>query len=461
MAGRCWYALVALILATCATGTAQTNFYTITTNGPSSNRFNLVFLSEGYPPAQAGQFLIDCTNALNGLLSRAPFAEYRSCFNAYAISVPSVDSGSDHPGWPLLRDTYFNSSYSIDDLTITIPPNAFDNTYADGQGKVDALLQTYMPLCQAPVLLVNDSTSGGSDGFDKTAITSTGVARPDILAHEIGHVMANLGDEYTNANPGFPNTEEPNTTQETRTNYIKWKAWIAPSTPIPTPATASYTSVIGLFQGAHYHITNWYRPKYDCTMNHRGAPFCEVCGEALVLALYGKIRPVDAFTPASTNFSISTTQAVTFQLSLLQPSTHRLAVQWSTNGIAVPLATNALFTLLPAALSNGTHQLSAMVTDPTTLVRNDPTNLLQQTVRWTLDVNILQLRLDSPAWLNGGNFAFRVSGNAPQGFLIQTSTNLLNWTALSTNFLSGGVYWYTNRAVGPLSNRLYRAVTPP
>ena len=39
---------------------------------------------------------------------------------------------------------------------------------------------------------------------------------------------------------GYPATEEPNTTRETNRNAIKWKAWISPGTPLPTPETGDY-----------------------------------------------------------------------------------------------------------------------------------------------------------------------------------------------------------------------------
>ncbi len=174
------------------------------------------------------------------------------------------------------------------------------------------------------------------------------------------------------ANPGFPDTEEPNTTQQTNRLLIKWKAWIATNTPIPTPSTSAYSSVVGLFQGAHYHPTNWYRPQLDCLMRDLYVPFCDVCSEALVLAIYQKVRPVDAFAPASTNLSVSTTAPVTFSLTLLQPATHSLSVQWYTNNTAVAGATNSALTLSPTALGNGTHTVSAAVRDDTSLVRNDP-----------------------------------------------------------------------------------------
>ena len=219
--------------------------------------------------------------------------------------------------------------------------------------------------------------------------------------------------------------------------------------------------MIGLFEGAHYHTTGWYRPKLNCLMRENYSPFCEVCSEALVLAFYRTVRPVDAFSPASTNLTASSTQALSFNLTLLQPSTHNLSVQWYTNNSAVTGATNPAFTLLPQSLGNGSNLISAVVRDNTPLVRTDPTNLLSQTVTWKLNVSIPQLRLDSPLWLPGGKFAFRVTGNAPQGVSIWGTTNLAHWIPLSTNSLVAGQVWYTNSGATSFPRRFFRAVTPP
>ena len=432
---------------------------TIVTNGPVSNRLNIVVLSEGYTSNELAQFSVDATNALKALLSHEPYSTYSNYFNAFAIKVASTNSGSDHPYNGIYNNTYFNSTYDpVSDRLITIPPNFADANYSHGQGKVDSLLQTFMPNCQLPVLLVNDRyNDGGSDGFDKTAIAAVSYQLPEILTHETGHVLANLGDEYTTPNPGYPNTEEPNTTQQTNRLLIKWSAWISTNTPVPTTPPDSYPDVIGLFEGAHYHTTGWYRPKLDCLMRDLYAPFCDVCSEALVLAIYQHVRPVDGFSPASTNFSVSTTQAMAFSVSLLQPATHDLDVQWFTNGVPQTGATNLTFTLSPQALANATNWVSAVVQDNTPLVRNDPTNLLSQTVTWVG----LQLRLDSPTWLVGGKFAFRIAGNAPQGVVIRSSTNLVDWVRVKTNSLVGGQFWYTNSAAGSSPRTFYRATTPP
>src|ERR1039458_1782019 len=135
--------LFALILLTafCFCGSrsaAQPVMITLVTNGPVSNRLNVVLFSEGYTANQLDQFLVDATNAVNALLAAAPFQEYSNYFNAFAIPVASNESGSDHPVSSQFRDTYFNSSYDPDsDLLITIPPDFADTNYSDGQGKVD------------------------------------------------------------------------------------------------------------------------------------------------------------------------------------------------------------------------------------------------------------------------------------------------------------------------------------
>lgn len=442
---------------------AAASMQTILTNGPTSNRLNIVILSEGYTASQLAQFLVDATNAVGALLSHPPYREYSNYFNAFAIKVASTQSGSDHPAYGVTRSTYFNSTYdSVSDYLITIPAGS------TGQGRVDTLLQSFMPQYHLSILLVNDPVEGGSDGSDKTAIASTGAVLaempplpPGIMSHETGHLLADLGDEYTSPYPGYPDTEEPNTTRQTDRSLIKWRAWISTNTPIPTPPTYEYSSVVGLFEGAHYHTTGWYRPQLNCAMGSSGVPFCAVCSEALVLSVCQRVRPVDAFSPASTNLTVTNTQPLTFGLTLLQPATHNLRIQWRTNGAPCNGATNSTFTLLPQSLPSGSNWINALVTDPTPLVRNDPTSLLSQSLAWALNVNIPQLRLDSPLWLTGGKFVFRVRGVAPGGFTIQSSTNLSTWLPLSTNSLVGGQCWYTNAGVGSVSRSFYRAVTPP
>ncbi len=359
------------------------------TNGPSTNRLNIVFFPEGYTTNELRQFIADAQRAADGLLSAPPYLEYRDYCNVYAIVVPSEQSGASHPEWPLKRNTYFNSSYdSTLDYILTMPPNELDTNYANGRGKIDALLQTFMPHCGLPIVLVNELVPGGSGGG--VCIASLGEPFPELMIHESGHTLSHLGDEYTESRDyasSLDSDTEPNTTKETQRASIKWNIWINASTPVPTSETATqYAGAVGLFQGAHYNATGWYRPRINCIMRQMdsGAPFCEVCSEAQVKAIYGQVRPVDSFSPSGNMAFVPTNQSRTFTVSLQQPLTHSLSVQWYLNGTAIPGATNADYKLPWSSVVGRIAVLKATVSDLTSLVRNDPANVLEQSVTWNV-----------------------------------------------------------------------------
>jgi len=430
----------------------------VLTNGPASNRINITLLAEGYTAVETNEFFADATDTVQSLLATAPFADYSNSFNALAIHVASAQSGSDHPGTST-ANTYFNSTYDAQNgYIISIPPNWANTNYADGRGKVDALLAAHAPATDLAILLVNDWQDGGSDGGGSLAVVAkiSAVYGTGVLPHEVGHVLANLGDEYETPNPGYPNTEEPNTTQQTNRAAIKWNAWISTNTPIPTPEDGNYANVVGLFEGAHYQSNGWYRPKLDCRMRTVSTPFCEVCSEALVLSLYDRVRPIEAWSPAATNVAVTSTGSVGFSVGLLRPASHALQVQWFTNGAAVAGATATNLLLQPAAWGNGLHSVQARVFDPTARVRTDPGQLRSQTVTWNLSVTLPWLELQLPSWTTNA-FVFRVTGVAPNGFVVERSTNLDQWWPVSTNALAGPGVWVTNSSAPP-GGASYRAV---
>ena len=472
--GRAARLLTTLGLLTSSGGLAlaQGTLTPLLTSGPVSNRVNLVVLSEGYTSAQLDRFLVDATNLVGSLLDTMPWREYRGYVNAYAISVASAESGSDHPltGGPY-RNTYFNSAYEHYDYIITIPPNGLDASYANGRGKVDALITNLMPQADIVMLLVNDLVPGGSSGIggpngasNRQPIISAlnqGDYYKEIPSHEAGHFFAGLVDEYTSAYPGYNPVEAPNSTKVTNRDSIKWKAWIDPTTPVPTPDSPAYDGLVGLFDGAQYQNAGWYRPMRDCKMRTLGMDFCEICSEQIVKTIYQVVRPIDSVSPAASSVSVFGSQPISFTVATPQPHTPTLIAEWYTNNVAVHGATNMTFLLQPGQLGNGIHSVRAIVRDTTSLVRNDPTRLLCATNTWSATVSLNDLRLTDPHYLSGGRFRLTVTGVAPQGFVILASTNLTNWVKLTTNSLAEGKYDYTNGALGSTPFRYYRTVSPP
>jgi hypothetical protein len=411
--------------------------FTLMTNGPTANRLNVVFLSEGYTNSQAGKFTNDACAMLADMVATPPFSQYTNYLNAFAIFVASAQAGSDHPSSNVLRNTYFNSSYDSYGLArlITIPPNDRDGTYANGQGKVVALLQSLLPTYDLAVLIVNDPDYGGSGG--STLIASVHASSPEIGLHEMGHTLSALGDEYTSAYPGYPDTEEPNTTVQTNRALIKWKPWILTNTPVPTPDTSAYTNVVGLFQGAHYHTNGWYRPKHSCKMRSLNVPYCEVCSETLVRSIYNLVDPIDGAAPPTNSMVFLTNSAVaTLSVVALQPTTQQLDVQWFVNGSPRAGATNPALTLYAWDLPLGTNSVRAEVSDPTPLVRTDTQNLLRNTRTWrvksTLELPRLAIRQSSDQVL--------VSWSAEAaGFQLESTATLRTGTTWTTHgILAGG-----------------------
>lgn len=409
---------------------AQPSISTVLSNGPTGKRINIVFLSEGYTADELEQFRRDATNTANSLLTVPPFDGYRSYFNAYAIAVASVESGSDHPSTGIARDTYFNSTYESYGTAqlLTIPPNNRDSSYANGQGKVTALLNQFMPEWDIVVLIVNDTVYGGAGGQFMTV--SKHASAPEIARHELGHSFAGLGDEYSTPYPGYPNSEEPNTTRETNRNAVKWRAWIDPETPVPTPVGSTTAASVGLFEGAHYNATGWYRPKNSCKMRTLGTTYCEVCQETLVKSIYSRIGTIQGQAPTSLLANLVAASSRSFQIETPAPQGRSLKVRWTFNGTQL---TNTPTNLLigAAQLAVGTNTIRVDVTDDTTMVRSDPSDYLHDSQTWKVVVAPgAQLRLLAPTLLGDGRMVFNVSGRAPSGFQIQASANFATWTNL-------------------------------
>ena len=442
-----WFARAVVWLSILSSGLSvfgQESF-NVLNNGPSANRINIVVLSEGYKASELAQFRIDVTNTVEALVNQPPFSLYRHMFNGYGIAVASKDSGADDPSAGVFKDTYFNAtfdSYGTARL-LTIPPNNFDYNSANGNSKVSALLNQFMPEWDIVVILVNDSQYGGAGGTFLTA--SKHASSAEIVRHEMGHSFAGLGDEYTTAYPGYPAIEEPNTTRETNRNNIKWKAWLKSSTPTPTPATTAYNSVVGLFQGAHYNTTGWYRPKLDCKMRTLNKPYCEVCSETLITRAYGRINAAgDPLTSAQSSLVADSGSLLHLDVNPLVPSETR-SVQWSLNNVSIPGATNISLALDSALLVPGTNFIRCIVRDTTALVKNDPSNRLQGVVEWKVALSAGgQLAMDPPVWLGGGRLALRMTGYAPKGVVLQATSDFVHWTDLSVHGPLNGELNVTN-----------------
>jgi IgA Peptidase M64 len=361
-------------------------------NGSRSSRLNLVFLSEGYTSAEMGKFATDVDDALSFLFTKEPWVRYRSYCNVYRIEVASNESGTDNTHTPrstpaVLRDTYFHTGFVTNG-------QGFDrlNTISStGSSRVYAVLNKHVPEYDIPIVIVNDSTYGGSGG--PIAIATTNQFSAEILEHELGHSFAKLTDEYDEELPGYPATEYPNATTKTQRADIRWNVWIDSNTALPTPESniAVFdpdSRVIGIYEGANYRMSGWYRPHDNALMRNLRQEPGSVTREAIVLTYYSRVSPMDDYAPRTLTRSVTSQLPLSFSVTPKVPSTGpALTVQWLLDNVPISNQTGTTLNIPSADIGNGAHKIKAVVRDPTDWVRRDPTGLISDEITWSLTLS--------------------------------------------------------------------------
>jgi hypothetical protein len=365
----------------------------------AANRLDLLFIGDGYTAAEADRFESDVESVAAQFLAASPYGEYSNYLNIVRHFVASPQSGADHP-------VCKGDPFAVHDPKEgTFVQTAFDATYCtNGIQRLLTVnpLKVFAAAAAVPdwdkiVVIVNDGLYGGSGGT--VPVISADHSAVSLLQHEYGHSFTMLADEYSHPYPGYPACSdisgrmrcEPNVTDRSIRDEIKWKAWIAATTPVPTPEFLG--SEIGLFTGARFETSGFYRPKFDCAMRSIGRPFCEVCRQEYVLRLYRGwggipamgVRMLDDATPAGERVLATPGQPVTFTATILSPAGGwRPAIQWFVDGEAVPEATSSSFTLTPAG--SAPHTVEVRVTDTTDFVHPlVAADLLTSSRSWTVE----------------------------------------------------------------------------
>ena len=372
----------ALLFLTLGMAQAQTSaLYEVGAVGPRSQRLNMVFLSEGFTQAEldAGKFSTHVEGVLAYLFAQEPWSRYRSYFNVYLIEIASNQSGTDNPyGNPAYsRDTYFGTGFhpQIERLLVLS---------GTGTSRAYALLNKHVPEYDIPIVIVNDETYGGSGG--PIAVASLDSFGAELVEHEVGHSFAKLADEYDFDTPGYPDGEFPNATRKTVLSQIRWNMWIEPGTPLFTPEyDPLYTNKVGHFEGAHYRSVGYFRPHDAALMRFLGTPPGAVTREAFVLNYYSRVSPVDSHSPVALKQSVTQRMPLTFSVVPKAPSAGpALTVNWKVDGVAQEVASSPTFNIPSQNIGEGTHTVTAVITDPTEWVRRDPTGLVEETRTWTV-----------------------------------------------------------------------------
>jgi hypothetical protein len=367
-----------LILACCIASITGATFAVnkVIDNGPDDNRLVWVFVGDGYTADQQTKYLDDVDRVLATMFAKPPWSGYRNLVNVYAVQVISNESGADEAPNNLYADTYFDARFWTANIERLLTIN---------NSRAFSVAQAHVPNYDSVLCIVNSTRYGGAGG--SVSVCSANSQAFSIMDHEYGHTFAGLADEYETAYPGYPGGDpEPNVQIDVTNRAIKWAHWIEPGTPIPTPETASYSDVVGAFEGARYLETGIYRPKQNCAMRSLGAPYCEVCREVHIVRLYEVLRTWDSVTPTPGPLSVSGGNPVTLSISTVTPSSSNIEVTWRAHGLVIGTGQELTLSNI-GPLPNGTHTVRADIIDNTAWVRADPGFALPDQLSWTVTIS--------------------------------------------------------------------------
>lgn len=283
---------------------------TLLSNGAMGEKITVVVVGDGF--AAGDQALYDAkvhqalTDPIKGLFARDFFADNRSAFNVIRINLVSAQSGAstreydDESGLPtstVTRDTalgvYYNGQWN----------HCWVEDGPDTARRLEQALSIWAPEHSIVWVLLNNPGGGGCGGGGRMT-TGRGISWSTV-AHELGHAVANLADEY--CGEGTWTASEPravNITTNTDPSTLKWRDLVKAGAPIPTglndetdlrcagytegtgkPADWDDARDVGLFEGATLGQQRYnqgvYRPAISCRMRSNSDEFCGVCRRAM------------------------------------------------------------------------------------------------------------------------------------------------------------------------------------
>jgi uncharacterized repeat protein (TIGR02543 family) len=272
-------------------------------------------------------------NALDlarSLLGSPIIKDYADRINIWKVRLISNQTCGDFPEFGIKRDTALNTTYGGKYRSFLIGIDS---------GKAAEIIQALLPeydyiitLSYCPLGIGRGGASSGSEGrvaWNGADYSLVGSG----LAHEYGHAIGLLGDEYSEF-PGMHLEGEPsvpNVTTVLDEAKIKWKDYLTLATPSPP-----YAPGVGAFEGAHYYPKGVYRPVYDCMMRSLSPWYCPICSDQMVKRLNeltGTVSYTVTTNPPELQVQVdSTIYTAPHRFSWVPDTTHTLSVSSPQNG---------------------------------------------------------------------------------------------------------------------------------
>ncbi|MFN0024191.1 MAG: FG-GAP-like repeat-containing protein [Parvularculaceae bacterium] len=232
----------------------------------------IAVIGDGFQANDQAVFNTYVNDAVMRALRDDGFGQDLAAFRIVRININSADEGVTRVNATgavtTARNTALDWRFSADWNRCWMEPGP--NTDA----RTAAALAAVGVTATYTVHVLNDAGFGGCRRGSSLAVTRG--AGWEVAAHEFGHMVGNLCDEYTARDETFAGGEPGcvNMTTNIARASLKWRDWVRPTTPLPTVLGGAITAnTTGAFVGGLYVTTGIWRPDSNSRMNGNWAPF--------------------------------------------------------------------------------------------------------------------------------------------------------------------------------------------
>jgi hypothetical protein len=254
-------------------------------------KLTIVVMGDGYAETDMNHYHDVVNTQVLGALRSDQLGAHQAALRVIRIDLVSVESG--------VRERRYNADGTIKSDVFrfsrlgVIPNDDWNRCWFDHSdftdARVEKLRRRFAPDADHVVVLVNSGTWGGCSSVGPgTGIFTEGSGRVTV-AHEMGHNLFRLDDEYVNDTKTFTGTSGRVNTSEGLANWatLRWSALVTGGAPLPgdaahLPGGWNNRTSVGAFEGAGGSFSkNLFRPVIECRMNQNDPPWCPVCGRKI------------------------------------------------------------------------------------------------------------------------------------------------------------------------------------
>lgn len=281
----------------------------IINNGADSSKRVMVVMGDGYTSSEQSDYNAQVNSMVTaGMFGNDFFADHQNAFNVYRLNLVSAQSGISQREYDLNGtpdeggdDTVVNTTYKNTALKYIysgvwaqcwLEHRISGGNNLTNAAKNAALAASGLSHAQYVVVILNHSGFGGCNRGPRDIVQTKAVSW-QVLAHEAGHGIGGLRDEYSiSGNYSGSAVNNRNCSTVLNKNQIFWNRFVDSATAFPTSfdsATMDPNRTVGAFPGCSTKTSGIYRPVHNCRMKGNTPNFGPVCQTLMRKDLYATL----------------------------------------------------------------------------------------------------------------------------------------------------------------------------